>query len=361
MQPTTSSSQPKILDTDGKPLEPSAIATRPAVLNIDAGRLDLLDPDVSDERALKALEQRALFREAVVKLALRQTHPSQYVIHKSGDGDTSKESVYPEGAAADAMFGFLGMTWAVAIPFTNGNGEPDWRRGDVKWTSEVRADGDDRYYWVKSALWSHDKLIALAEGKRVIGKGFIKDAPNAELSAFENLKSRACREVLGLKGKDRAWYKLQGLDLSASHLAEHQDRKSASSSDPDEAVVKFGKAAGTKVKDLSDDDLAYYTKRQKADVADPAKAKYHPERMLKALEAEAERRAAKPAKNAEDSEELDKTIAAIREEAAALGVSGDKLKKLEDGLKDITLPQAQKWLEQYRQKRAAKAEPGSAG
>lgn len=359
----------RILDpVSEQPMERTALSTRPAQL--EEGRLDLLDPAEPDERMVQVLEQRAIVRTKVVRLALQQTSPSQYVIHRA-EGDEARESVYPMGAAADAMFGFLGFSWAAAIPVTDDSGkEIGWRRGDVKWQSAIRLSGETgderRYYWVRSALWSRDQLMFLGEGKRLIGSGYARDEPTAEIDAFENLKSRAVREVLGLKAKDRNWYKEQGLDLSTARLAEFQDRKSSATSDPNEAVIKWGNAKGKKVKDITDEDLRFYVGRYEADVADPEKKKFKPELMLAALKAETERRAAKPTMDAEQVEEMERTIAAIREEAAVLSVAPEKLDPFIAGL--ATLDQAKKALAHYREKRTAKTgkgkrepEPGSQG
>ncbi|HET9554372.1 MAG TPA: hypothetical protein VFP50_15525 [Anaeromyxobacteraceae bacterium] len=350
----------KLVDPSGNPIPPrsAALATQP--VRIDAGRLDLLDPELPDEGMVRQLEQRALFRERIIQLALRQTAATQYVIHRA-EGDEARESVYPMGAAADAMFSFLGLTWASVVESTV-DGRPSYRRGEQKWQSEIRSVpvkdgkgnvvGEDRYYWVKSGLWSRDALVALAEGKRLIGVGYSKDEPTTEMNAFENLKSRAVREVLGLKGKDRTWYKVQGLDLSAARVAEFQDRKAGASSDPDQAVIKWGKAKGKKVSELSDDDLRFYTERQEKDCADPEKAKFKPERLLAALKAEAERRAAKPTEDAESAEEFDRTIIALREEMLSQRVDATKLDAYVATLQ--TLEQARRALEHYRGKRAKK-------
>lgn len=357
----------RILDpVSEQPMERTGLATRPATL--DLGRLDLLDPESPpDEKMIQGLEQRARFLDKVIQLALKRTSPSQYVIHRA-EGDEARESVYPMGAAADAMFGFLGLSWAAPIPTLDGDGkEVSWRRGEKKWEAEIRGGGEDQeYYWVRSALWRGDQLIALAEGKRLIGVGYAKDKPTAEIDAFENLKSRAVREVLGLKAKDRAWYQANGLDLSNARLAEFQDRKSSATADPNEAVIKWGNAKGSKVKDLSDQDLAFYTTRYEADVADPAKAKFKPALMLAALKAEAERRAAKPTLDAQQAEELEQLIVAIREEAAAQNVPAEKLEPYIASLQ--TLEQAKKALASYRERRVKKGkggggaqEPGSQG
>jgi hypothetical protein len=160
------------------------------------------------------------------------------------------------------------------------------------------------------------------------------------------------REALGRHGKHRAWDKRQGLALSSARDAEVQARKSGASSDPDQAVIKWGKAKGKKVAELSDEDLRFYTERQEQDVANPEKAKYHPERLLAALKAEAERRAAKPTEDVEQAEEFERTIAAVREEGVAQNVNRAKLDAYIAGLK--TLEQAKKALEYYRGKRASR-------
>lgn len=343
----------KLVDKDGKPITTTSAAQAIQPVRIDAGRLDLLDPEDANEDAMRELERRAVFLRLGIKLALQQTAPSQYVVHRSEDGKT--ESVYPMGAAGASMLRFFGLTWAVPEPIQDERGQViGYRPGDRLWRAEVRQVGEKtRYSCVESALWRGSILIALCEGKRLIGGGYSKDDVQSEQNAFENLKSRAVRTVLGLAGKDRTWYQANGLDLSTARLVDYQDRASASSSDPAEAVIKWGKAKGKKVAELSDEDLRFYTERQEKDVANPEKAKYHPERLLAALKAEAERRAAKPTMDAEMAEELDRTIIAFREEAAALGVDAAKVEGYVREMK--TLEQAKKALENYREKRRKRA------
>lgn len=357
-----------ILDDKGRPVSSGAIVARPAV--IDVGRLDLLDPEMPDERMIRALEQRALFRSKVVEMALKQTSPSQYVIHKA-EGDDTRESVYPMGAAADAMFGFLGLTWAVPIeveevdPHT-GQKTTRFKRGPVKWSTETKTDAKEhRYFWVRSGLWSRDALVALAEGKRLIGSGYAKNEPDAELDAFENLKSRACREVLGLKGKDRAWYHAQGLDLSRARVAEFQDRKSVTSADPTEATVPFGtETKGKKVCDIDDRQLEWVLGMVEKSLADPKKERWKKENeaLRDAVKAEQAKRAAAPTISAAEREEFEKTILAIREEAAVQKVNPDKFDKYIAQID--TLAKAKEGLAFYRDKRnkaEAKAKDQKAG
>lgn len=341
----------KVLDPNGNPVQSGgALMAQP--VRIDAGRLDLLDPDLPDEAAFKELERRAVFIKRGIQYALQQTAPSQYVVHRSEDGQT--ESVYPMGAAGAAMLRFFGLTWAVPEPVTDARGQvTGYRPGDKLWRAEVREVGEKtRYCCVESALWRGTDLIALCEGKRLIGGGYSKDDVQSGQNAFENLKSRAVRTVLGLGGKDRAWYLANGLDLSTARVVDFQDRASGASSDPAQAVIKWGKAKGQKVSELSDEDLRFYTERQEKDVADPAKAKYHPERLLAALKAEAERRAAKPTEDAAQAEEYERTIVAVREEMVAQRVEASAMEKYIATMK--TLDQAKKALETYRKRRTEK-------
>jgi hypothetical protein len=349
-----------VLDKDGNPAA-TAIQTRPATL--DLGRLDLLDPESPNEATLRALEQRALFRENIVKFALRQTSPRQYVIHRA-EGDETRESVYPMGAAVDAMFGFLGLTWAVVVV---NNEDGSHRRGETKFSASIQTDSaENRYWWVESGLWLRDQLVGMFEGKRKIGSGYAKNELDAKIDAFENLKSRAGRQVLGLSAKSRADYKAMGLDLSEARVAEFQDHKANLSSDPTAAVIPFGnETKGKKVCDVDDGQLAWVLGAIEKSLADPKKANFKRgnEALRDAIKAEQAKRAAAPTISAEEKDEYEKTIAMFMEEGAALGIAEEKLKGYVQGF--ATLAQAKKGLENYRERRKKKAapapEPGSDG
>jgi len=350
----------KVLDPNGRPVERGALATRPAQLDVGAGRLDLLDPELPTEEAIRILETRALFRDKLIELALKRTHHSQYVVHRA-EGDETRESVYPMGAAADAMFGFLGLSWAVAIPVKETDGVESWRRGDVKFETETLAVGDERVVWARSALWSKDHLVGIGVGKRRIG-GFARDELTARLCAFENLKSQMVREVLGLKAKDRAWYLENGIDLSKARLAEYQDHKSATSADPQAATLPFGKEKGVKVCDATDETLRWILPKVRESVGDPKRARFKAqnEALVTAIEAEMAKRAAKPAAEAEQADEMERVVIALREEAQAQQSDPVKLEAFIAGLK--TLEQAKGALDYYRRKRAEKEKkPVAAG
>ena len=321
---------------------------------------DLLDPDEVTPEALEALGRRAEFFEKAVRMALLWTEPDQYVIHKSEDGKTS--TVYPMGRAGLALLKFFGMKFAVPMPVANAAGAvvgyqpgPQECLGQVQEVKQESDKGDKvvRYMCVTSALWlTTGRCVALTEGKRAIGSGYSRDEVQARQCAMQNMASRAARLVLGL-GISPEWFTARGVDLSRAKVVEFQDRSGGASSDPEQAVIRWGKAKGTKVRDLSDEDLRFYTERQEKDAADPEKAKFKPERLLAALKAEAERRAAKPTMDAESAEEFDRTIVALREEMTAQRVNQGKLDAYVATLQ--TLEQARKALEHYRGKRVKKS------
>jgi len=199
--------------------------------------------------------------------------------------------------------------------------------------------------------------------KRKLGEGYAKNELDAQLGAFENLQSRACRSVFGLGAKSRDELKALGIDLTNARQASFQDHKSGLASDPNEAVIRWGRMKGMKVSEIADTDLSYYLNAEKKSLAAPEKAKYKKsiEAMITALETEI----AKRAKVAEGNPELDSLLIHIREECAALGVPEDKV---EAGIKSATTVDiAKKWLEQLRARRkkaadeAAAPEPGSRG
>lgn len=326
------------------PAGTAALMPRAASLDV----LNLLDPLEISENAQKVLEKAGVYRDTLLQIVLRQTSISQWVNFR-GEGADAKDSFYPMGSASAAMLAFFGIHWSTPGP---GPGMDGGSANDELFQAVIYTDAEGERWWiVKSRCWREGKFIAHAEGKKKIG-GFARNELDARQGAFENLLSRAARHIFGLGSKGREDFKKLGLDLEKCRVATFQDRKSASSEDPDEAVIKWGNAKGKKVSELTDDDLVFYQKRQKADVADPAKAKFKPERLLKALDAEIERRAAKPAASAEDAEKLEKTIQLIREEAAAAGISESANKKLEAAIAaGLSQSQADVWLETYKSKR----------
>ncbi len=336
----------QILDANGNAIETKAIATREATL--DAGLVNLLDPVSIDGRAKEILEAAGVYRDTMMRIVLRQTAVSQWVIF-AGDG---RENVYPMGAAAAAMFAFFGLHWSTPGPT------------DTLYDAELYVEKDGTQWWrVESKLWRGDKFITSAVGKRKLGEGYAKNELDAQLGAFENLQSRACRSVFGLGAKSRDELKALGIDLTNARQASFQDHKSGLASDPNEAVIRWGRMKGMKVSEIADTDLSYYLNAEKKSLADPEKAKYKKsiEAMITALETEI----AKRAKVAEGNPELDSLLIHIREECAALGVPEDKV---EAGIKSATTVDiAKKWLEQLRARRkkaadeAAAPEPGSRG
>lgn len=347
-------SEPRIVDPSGRPVE-----TRLATL--DFGRLDTLDPDRPDAETLRALEQRVLFRDALTRHALKQSSVSQWCVFKGEDG---RESIYPMGAAAAAMFSFFGLHWRGSS-------------GSLFDAALITDSKGERYWEVSSDLCQGEKILMQFMGKRYLDSGYAKNEADAKLAAFENLQSRACRWIFGLSGKSREDFKLLGLDLTNARIATFKDHKAARSTDPEQATVRFGTAKGTKVADLSDKDLAYYLGAAKADAeraaVDPATLKDPKEKeraekarkyqagneaMLAALMKESERRKAAAAPQADDANEMDKLLVLIREEAAALDIPEEKVEKGIKGLKSVA--HAAKFLAQLRERRKAAAKESGA-
>lgn len=333
-----------ILDAEGRPLEPTALATRTA--SLDAGVLNLLDPVAIDGNAQSVLEKAGVYRDTLMRIVLRQTSVSQWCVFK-GDGENARETLYPMGAAAAAMFAFFGLHWSTPGP-----------TGEL-YEPELYTDEDGNRWWVvKSKLWRGDQYVCAAEGKRRIGSGYAKNELDARMDAFENLQSRAARSVFGLGAKSREDFKALGLDLSTARIASFQDHKGAGSSDPNEAVIGFGRETkGKRVTELTDEQLADARKFLVKSIADPEKKNWEKKNklLLQAIDAEIAKRTEKPAMDQATKDELDKTLILIREEVAALGISGDKLKEVESKLPGLNLAQAKKWLAQYRDKRKAQA------
>src|SRR5690242_17062230 len=96
---------PKPKSEEPKPVQPpTAIITREASF---LGS-DLFDPMQLNEEAQRELEAAGVYREAAIKIAIRQTGLAQWVNFR-GDGEGAKDSFYLTGAGADAVFNFFGL------------------------------------------------------------------------------------------------------------------------------------------------------------------------------------------------------------------------------------------------------------
>ncbi len=333
-----------ILNENGEPMareEPKALVTRP--LNYDA-LADLLEPVDLGPEAQKTLEEAGVYRQTQLRMALQQSSPKQWTVFAGEDG---KETLYPQGYAAAAMLGMFGLHWAWPTA-----GGPELYAHEM-YTEKSGA----RFWLVKSKLWRGDKFICLAEGKREIGSGYAHSELDARFDAFQNLQSRAVRTVFGLGGKSREDFRAMGLDLIGAGVASFQDHKTSLSSDPAMAVVPFGRDKGKKLSDC--EELGWLREQVARNVADPSKATYKAknEALLKAIEAELAKRSER-SEGGNGNGELQKLVAAIREEAAVLQVPEEKI---EAHLKNVTLEVARKTLESYRaerKRRESKEAPG---
>lgn len=251
--------------------EAAPIEVRPAQLSDLALAADVVldNPNADAE----AMQQRFQRRQQLIRLCFQMTSPHQWV--KFEDQRSGKATVYPMGGAADAIIRhILACTWQEkeVVVETDTKGEP------------IRA---------KASAWlcaMDGRKVERFEGYREMG-GFIKTKPDLIKGAFENLKSVAVRDLLGLRGRSPEELAALGLDLAQTGTATFANNKAGAGSS---VTVPFGNLKGIEITDprVTLKDLEWLANKAKESLADPSKGKWHKaeQQRLDAYRAEAKRR-----------------------------------------------------------------------
>jgi hypothetical protein len=243
------------------------IETTPMVLDTPQ-TVDIRD---ASAHGLALMEERVRNQKKMIAIAISLTSPSQWVVFSGGEG---KETVYPTGGAADTIlrraFG-LGFTRQISVEDT----------------------GDGRLATCVLGLKRNNgEVFEEFTGYRYMG-GFVKNEASLRSGAEENAKSKAVRDLLGLRFRTPAELKEMGLDIGKmERRAEFQDHSDHAAA-PGTVVAPFGKGIkGKPITDITDKDLAWLTNAIKESVTDPEKAKWKAknEQLLAALLEERKRR-----------------------------------------------------------------------
>jgi hypothetical protein len=273
--------------TQTKQQEPEIIETRSAGAMVATGVTTLDVRDASNE-GVKLMRERVENQKQMLKIAISLTSPSQWTVFSGKNG----ESVYPTGGAADTLLRrAFGLTWA-----------------NKSVTIERTDDGEIEAVF-RGTLMRGDVVVEDFEGRRRMG-GYCNTEADMRKGAFENAKSVAVRDLLGLRFRTPAELREMGLDVGKlQRRAEFQDHGADESG---VAVVPFGKKKGTPVTELDDRSLAWFIEAAQKNIADPDKAKWKAkeQRWLAALEAEKAARLGGGKPEATDGEPADAKAAA---------------------------------------------------
>ena len=236
-----------------------AIETMPMTLS----RPEVVDIRDASAKGLELLRKRMEAQREMIKIAVGMTGAKQWCIFTDGN----KESFYPTGGASDTILRrCFGLTW-----------------GDKN--IELSAKGDSCY--ATATLYNGDQPIETFTGRRRMG-GFVKNTDDLMRGAWENCKSSAVRDLLGLRGRTREEMKAFGLDVDKLESRAEFQTHDESDAPMISAVVPWGKKKGQPVTELDARDLDYYDGKAREAIADPAKAKWFAkeQRWLDAILAE---------------------------------------------------------------------------
>jgi hypothetical protein len=239
-------------------------------------------PDIDP---LVIIEQRNKLLERVLEVAIRSTHAGQWV----SQGDKP----WPTAPAAEVM----ARRCAVAV-------------SDLAKEKIVSADDKGTYY-----LWLYECTATLPGGwdsMRAIGTCSSRDTflgtetkegrPLSEIdegnimkAAYSNMLVNAVTRLLGVR--NLTWERLESLGIRRGETQQVSYRSGSkgggSSADASLGEIKFGRAKGKTIPELTDEDLKWYRGAFDRDLKDPEKSKYHAktQAQLAAIDAEIGRRA----------------------------------------------------------------------
>ena len=249
------------------------------------------------ETALKKLETLSEVLARMRLVAIKQTYPSDWVIHTTTDratGEVTMQIGYLQDSGAERAGKVFGIEC----------GQVDERREDFG------EDGTFAYHlrapaWAKITGEHIDEVIGSRwSGDLFFQRGLDKEAGervnpvDVNKAAYANLHGRAVRALSGLSAVPLDILKSAGLDttrcrfVSYSTGAKGGESAGATVGSAD-VVMPFGNSKGKKASELEDKDLAWYFEAIGKSVADPEKAKYkkNNDRILASLTAEKDRRA----------------------------------------------------------------------
>lgn len=244
------------------------------------------------ERAVKLIETRVRLLETLRLASIRATYPSDWIIHTSLD--STGAIVSQRGYLQDIGAERAGKVWGIEVgsPAIEYKEFPD---GTFGWWMIAEAFSKvtgERLDYVEGARWSGDRFF-----QRSTGPDEKVDPVDVRKSAWANLHGRAVRALSGLNGVPIEMLRQAGVDVAKVVMVTYDKgakggESTGASIGSVDVTVAFGRSAGKKVAELTDQDLGWYVKSYSENVADPQKEKYRKanQRVLDALVKEKDKR-----------------------------------------------------------------------
>src|SRR5262245_14427338 len=259
------------------------------------GAGSLLDRWVNSdpEAAVARVESMVKMLEALRVASIRATYPADWCIHvaRDQDGNIVSQTGYLQDCGAERA----GKVWGIEV------GSPAIEREDFPdstYCYHMVADAfsrvtGERLDYAEGSRWSGDLFFT----RRQDGPENKIDPTDVRKAAWANLHGRAVRSLSGLTQVPLEQLGKAGLDVSKVRTIDYNKGAKGGTSvgagvgtaDP---VMGFGNAEGKRPADLDSKDLAWYIAAYTRNLDDPKRAKFRAanERILAALNAEAERR-----------------------------------------------------------------------
>lgn len=291
---------------------------------------------VEDE--LQRLERRATLMPRLIELAIKSTHPAQWM-NLGG-------KPWPTGAACEVMARTCG------VKISDVHLEKEWSKDNLgefyiyRCTGTFSLPTEYDSVVVVGTCTSRDQALGTETGE---GRELSDvDEGNIMKAAYTNMEVNGVTRLLGVRNYD--WERLAKYGIAKDGLASVEYEAGAKGGGRSKATgadieIKFGKAKGKKIGELTDDELvdhrSFFEKSLKSDDANEVKYRKNTQKNFDAVVAvQAERAnakagtAAKPASTAPSFWERLKVLAASR------NVKEDRLKTLTKGAmkKDKVLP-----------------------
>jgi hypothetical protein len=275
------------------------------------------------ERALQKLETLSRVLEQMRGHAMKQTYPSDWVIHTTVDkasGEITKQVGYLQDSGAERA----GKIFGIEVGRVTEHRE-DFQDGTFAYHMSAAAWSKLTGEHIPEAIgsrWSGDTFFmrGLDEGERV-------NPMDVRKAAYANLHGRAARSLTGLSAVPLEVLGHAGVDIKkCMFVAYNAGAKGGESAGASlggaEVTMPFGNGQGKKPSELEDKDLDWYTTALTKSVGDASKSKFKKanERILAGLTAEKERRAQKAAHSeATGTPAATKASAAQDEESTPIG------------------------------------------
>lgn len=239
--------------------------TEPKVVEGEVvGRIALQRQEPVDE--LQRLEQRAALMPRLIELAIKSTHPAQWM--------NIQGKPWPTGAACEVMARTCG------VKLEKVQVDKEWSRDDkgefyiyvARGTFKLPSEFDSIV--VEGTCSSRDEFLGTETSK---GRKLSEiDEGNIRKAAYTNMEVNGITRLLGVRNFDWDRLKKYGIDKDGLQKVEFESgAKGGKAREPAlDEVMKFGAAKGQRFADMSDADLETYKASFTAELPDPEKAKF---------------------------------------------------------------------------------------